>query len=165
LEGMSLTGRGGAEALDHANRSRSARSLNSNDEFRPIRGRPARSEGTDGFPRTLAHPRDYAQRMEHRRRVLSTLAQGDRWWSGPSAHGKGPKRPEASFAHAPEKIPSGAQSLGEVASAVDVAGYPILSPMAARLPDLVIPAPQRVCLARHPMSMALRRLASGFIPP
>ena len=97
-------------------------------EFRPIRGRPARSEGTDGFPRTLVHPRDYAQRMEHRRRVLSTLAQGDRWWSGPSAHGKGPKRPEASFAHAPEKIPSGAQSLGEVASTVDVAGYTILSP-------------------------------------
>jgi hypothetical protein len=128
LEGMSLTGRGGAEALDHANRSRSARALNSDDEFHPIRGRPARSEGTDEFPWTLAHPRDYAQRMEHRRRVLSTLAQGDRRWSGPSAHGKGPKRLEASFAHAPEKIPSGTQSLGEVASAVDVAGYTILSP-------------------------------------
>jgi hypothetical protein len=90
LEGMSLTGRGGAEALDHANRSRSARALNSDDEFRPIRGRPARSEGTDRFPWTLAHPRDYAQRMEHRRRVLSTLAQGDRRWSGPSAHARVP---------------------------------------------------------------------------
>ena len=61
-------------------------------------------------------------------RVLGMLAQDDRRWSGPSAHGKGPQRPEASFAHAPEKIPSDAQSLGEVASAVNVAGYTILLP-------------------------------------
>jgi hypothetical protein len=61
-------------------------------------------------------------------RVLGMLAQDDRRWSGPSAHSKGPQRPEASFAHAPEKISSGAQSLGEVASAVDVAGYTILLP-------------------------------------
>jgi hypothetical protein len=62
-----------------------------------------------------------------------------------------PRRSEASFAHAPEKIPSGAQSRGEITSAVDVVEG-LLSPFSPGETPSTRRAPQRAppsAQARH----------------
>ena len=174
MEGMSLTGRGGAEGLDHANRSRSARSLNSNDEFPPDSGspRPLRRHGR--IPQDVGAPTRLctedgtpAPSTEHACPRRQAVVGSVRPWQGAQAPRSFPRaRPRED----PERRPKPGR--GRIRgrhcwqhNSLPFLSQAFLSPMAARLPDLVIPAPQRVCLARHPMSMALRRLASGFIPP